>query len=341
MAGLMKTEADSRWRLTAGTFLLPLRLVVGWTYFSAFWRRLILENKLDPDAAGYVGEKFNHFLPNALLIGPAIEWFVTHPDALQWKLIVFTLVEAVVGLMLMLGLMTRWAGLATAGLAGGILFGAGWLGTTCLDEWQIGTLGLAGGLALMYAGGGQYSLDRWLEPKLERRFRATRGYRWLTVFETPRFVKTLPWVAVSVLGITLATNQIFHGGVWGTLHNLSVRPKVEVTDARLAGDALLFGVYRTEGADVYGSFTILVRLLDERGLVVAEWDGRALSALSPSAIENAYVAKVKPGKHSLVLPLGARARVTLKHPALNGLSAKGHKVELTDVSGTTWSAPLN
>ena len=27
----------------------PLRLVVGWTYFSAFWRRLVLENKLIPD----------------------------------------------------------------------------------------------------------------------------------------------------------------------------------------------------------------------------------------------------------------------------------------------------
>jgi len=32
----------------AGLFTLSLRLVVGWTYFSAFWRRLILENKLDP-----------------------------------------------------------------------------------------------------------------------------------------------------------------------------------------------------------------------------------------------------------------------------------------------------
>ena len=55
----------------AGTITLGLRLVVGWTYFSAFWRRLVLDNKLD-DGAGYVGEKFNHFLPNALLIKPFI-----------------------------------------------------------------------------------------------------------------------------------------------------------------------------------------------------------------------------------------------------------------------------
>ena len=36
----------------SGTFTLALRLVVGWTYFSAFWRRLILENKLNPDVSG-------------------------------------------------------------------------------------------------------------------------------------------------------------------------------------------------------------------------------------------------------------------------------------------------
>jgi thiosulfate dehydrogenase [quinone] large subunit len=51
--------------LSMGNAVL-LRLVIGWTYFSAFWRRLILENKLDPETAGYIGEKFNHFLPNAL-----------------------------------------------------------------------------------------------------------------------------------------------------------------------------------------------------------------------------------------------------------------------------------
>lgn len=41
----MQPEAY-RW---AAVMALPLRLVVGWTYFSAFWRRLVLENKLIPD----------------------------------------------------------------------------------------------------------------------------------------------------------------------------------------------------------------------------------------------------------------------------------------------------
>ena len=66
----------------AGIFTLSLRLIVGWTYFSAFWRRLVLENKLIPDSSGYIGEKFNHFLPNSIGIKPIIEYLVSTPDLL-------------------------------------------------------------------------------------------------------------------------------------------------------------------------------------------------------------------------------------------------------------------
>lgn len=35
-------QEQSRAYILAGLFTLSLRLVVGWTYFSAFWRRLVL-----------------------------------------------------------------------------------------------------------------------------------------------------------------------------------------------------------------------------------------------------------------------------------------------------------
>lgn len=38
-------QEQSRAYILAGLFTLSLRLVVGWTYFSAFWRRLVLENR--------------------------------------------------------------------------------------------------------------------------------------------------------------------------------------------------------------------------------------------------------------------------------------------------------
>ena len=41
-----------------------------------------------------------------------------------------------------------------------------------------------------------------------------------------------------------------------------------------------------------------------------------------------------------ILPLGARATVTLRHPAIEKLAVGQYRVELIDVSGATWSAPL-
>ena len=119
-----------RW---AAVMALPLRLVVGWTYFSAFWRRLVLENKLIPDDPGYIGVKFNHFLPNALGIKPVIEYLVTHPSELWWFMVAFTIIEFLVGLMLMLGLLTRLASVGVFCLALGILLGSGWLDRLLAD----------------------------------------------------------------------------------------------------------------------------------------------------------------------------------------------------------------
>src|SRR5690554_7351782 len=149
----------------AGLFTLALRLVVGWTYFSAFWRRLVLDNKLIPEEAGYIGEKFNHFLPNALGIKPLIEYLVLNPEILHIAMIVFTIVEAVVGLLLMLGLFTRLMSIGVFFLSMGILLGSGWLGTTCLDEWQIGVLGVASGFVIFFTGGGRFSLDNYFTSK--------------------------------------------------------------------------------------------------------------------------------------------------------------------------------
>jgi hypothetical protein len=44
---------------SAALIVLPIRLVVGWTFFSAFWRRVALADELDSNAHGYIGEKFN------------------------------------------------------------------------------------------------------------------------------------------------------------------------------------------------------------------------------------------------------------------------------------------
>lgn len=335
----------------AGLFTLALRLVVGWTYFSAFWRRLVLENKLDPEAAGYIGEKFNHFLPNALGIQPMIEYMVSNPEVLWWAMVVFTIVEGVVGLLFMLGYFTRLMSIGVFGLAMGILLGAGWIGTTCLDEWQIGVLGVAGGFTLFLSGGGRVSLDGWLS----ERNKVGEGPAWRRLLGSgaldisPVFLKRVAVTgAVAIAGLTLFTNQYFHGGVWGTLHNKSVKPKIEIADARLTDGLLEFEIFRVEGVDVYGSFLISIDLINPSGNAVLSLKGDDLAALSLDAIANAYVAKVKPGAHSLVVPLGARAVLSLDLPTGTVASDEGisnanenYRLVLTDISGAEWEAKVS
>lgn len=338
----MKHTSDSRSYDLAGLYTLSLRLVIGWTYFSAFWRRLILENKLDPDEAGYIGEKFNHFLPNALGIKPIIEYLVTHPDALQTSMMVFTIVEAVVGLFIILGLFTRLMSIGIFGLALGILLGSGWIGTTCLDEWQIGVLGIAGGFVLFLTGSGPFSMDHYFIKK-NKSFTDTKWFLWLGSGILPLSKPKTLVLAGSVLifGLTLYTNQYFHGGVWGTLHNKSVKPKIEISNVSLTGSDLRFEVYRTQGADVYGSFLIGIHILDKEGNILKELNHKELSEFPKEKISNHYVAKVKPGKHSLVIPLGSKADLTLNLDDILIQKDKIHGIKLVDISGIEWTATIN
>lgn len=323
----------------AGLFTLPLRWVIGWTYFSAFWRRLILDNKLIPEEAGYIGEKFNHFLPNALFIKPLIEYLVSNPDVLQISMITFTIVEAIVGLFIILGLFTRLMSIGIFFLAMGILLGSGWIGTTCLDEWQIGVLGVASGFVLFLTGSSTYSLDNYLKNK-SYPFTEKKWFAFLGSGELP--IKNLaPKVLVMsliILGLTLFTNQYFHGGVFGTLHNKSVKPKVEISNIQHNGSQLTFQLFRVEGADVYGSFLIGIQVLDENNQVVKSIGQEELASFPKEKINNHYVAKIKSGKHSLIIPLGAKADITIDLEEIT--PQNNYTLKLIDISGIEWIAEI-
>lgn len=325
----------------AGLFTLSIRLVIGWTYFSAFWRRLILENKLIQDEAGYIGEKFNHFLPNALGIKPIIEYLVTNPEALWWSMVSFTIIEAIVGLLIMLGFFTRLMSFGVFSLAMGILLGSGWIGTTCLDEWQIGVLGIACGFTLFLSGSGSYSLDNYFMNK-NYAFTKTKWFSWIGSgpLNIPNLKPIVLIGSLLILALTLFTNQYFHGGVFGKLHNKSVKPKVEISDATIKNDSLQFQIYRTEGVDVYGSFLIGIQLKDQQGKIIIDLKGEDLAKFPKTAIANKYVTKVKPGKHSLIIPLGAKA--ILSFDLTNQLLQKNtsYTITLTDISGTEWTSTV-
>ena len=337
---LTQQQEPSKAYVLAGIFTLSLRLIVGWTYFSAFWRRLVLENKLIPDATGYIGEKFNHFLPNAIGIKPIIEYLVSTPDLLWWAMVIFTLVEGIVGLLYMLGFFTRLMSIGVFSLAFGILLGSGWLGTTCLDEWQIGILGVSAGFTIFLSGGGKYSLDYLLLPKLSK----NKWLVWLTSGELQLSIKQFSKVAISgavlLFILTLYTNQVFHNGIWGPLHNKSVKPELKISNAKIQEDILTFKVYRIEGADVYGSFLIGITLKDENGKTILQKNGEELARFPLTRIKNDYVAKVAPGKHSLIIPLGSKATLTIRSDVFMDLPKSDYELILTDISGITWKEKI-
>lgn len=337
---LTQQQEPSKAYVLAGIFTLSLRLIVGWTYFSAFWRRLVLENKLIPDATGYIGEKFNHFLPNSIGIKPIIEYLVSTPDLLWWAMVIFTLVEGIVGLLYMLGFFTRLMSIGVFSLAFGILLGSGWLDTTCLDEWQIGILGVSAGFTIFLSGGGKYSLDYLLLPKLSK----NKWLVWLTSGELPLSIKQFSKVAISgavlLFILTLYTNQVFHNGIWGPLHNKSVKPELKISNAKIQEDILTFKVYRIEGADVYGSFLIGITLKDENGKTILQKNGEELARFPLTRIKNDYVAKVAPGKHSLIIPLGSKATLTIRSDVFMDLPKSDYELILTDISGITWKEKI-
>ena len=323
----------------AGLLTLALRLVVGWTYFSAFWRRTVLVDKLDPELQGYIGHKFNSFLPHALGIKPIIQYLVENPDVLWLNMVIFTIIEGIVGLFILLGWFTRIMSIGVFGLAMGILLGSGWIGTTCLDEWQIGVLGIATGFVLFLTGSGKYSMDYYM---IKNQFSVTKTkwFSWLGSGVLPIkeniFSKLVLIGSLLILGMTLMTNQVFHGGVWGTLHNKSVKPKLEISAGKITNNQLSFDVFRTEGVDVYGSWVIGIRLLDSNKKTIVAYSQNDLAALNRKNISNYYVAKIKPGKHSLIIPLGAKAKLSLKNVALSTLPKGMYTLRITDISGVYW-----
>ena len=323
----------------AGLLALALRLVIGWTYFSAFWRRTVLVDKLDPELTGYIGEKFNAFLPNALGIKPIIQYLVENPDILWINMVIFTVIEGIVGLFIMFGLFTRIMSIGVFGLAMGILLGSGWIGTTCLDEWQIGILGIATGFVLFLTGSGKYSIDNYL---IKNNFAITKKnwFSWLgsgiLSIKESVFPKFILVGSLLILGITLMTNQIFHGGLWGTLHNKSVKPKLEITQGKIANNQLSFDVFRTEGVDVYGAWIIEIELNDNKNNTIINYTQEDLATLNTGNITNYYVAKIKPSKHSLVVPLGAKAKLNLENEILENLSEGTYTLKITDISGAYW-----
>ncbi|AOL16626.1 quinol oxidase [Sulfolobus sp. A20] len=147
-------------------YLWPLRFAVGWMFLDGGLRKAVLKPaKLDPTSPSFVGGKLVNFLPHA---GPFKQFLlmVLENHSLNVTfLTIFSYVEIIAGFLIIIGLFTRLASFGAAVMAFGMA-PAYWLGSTCEDEWQIGSLLTAGAIVLMLTASGRvWGLDYFLFKK--------------------------------------------------------------------------------------------------------------------------------------------------------------------------------
>ena len=326
--------------------MLPLRGVLGWIFFAAAWRRLVLApDKHDITSPSWLGHKVNTFMPHATEpVHSTLEYLAREPELMNAFTWVFTASELIVGLLVLAGLATRLSALAALGLGLGLMHTSGWLGPTCLSEWHTASLLIVTATMLMITGSGAVSMDDWLtrrSPALRRRqiWRLISGRISLTSGPPPGAIIAL---AASLTVYIVGMNQLYHGGVWGPLSNLSKRPGliVDMHDLRPGAQHVTVSVYRDSGPETWGTHVIEVRLKDVSGDVLQRWDADGLRELSEASIVNTYVNAVHVGPHALEVPLGARATIAL--PLNQRLDPTGrYSIEFEEIGGLTFSSPAH
>lgn len=341
MLNLMEKQTSSY----IGAIILPFRLTTAWLFLSAVWRRLVLApEKHVFESEQWMGHKINTFFPHSN--GPfhwMLDYLLQNPVPLDIFVWLFTISELILGLLLVAGILSRFTGLFLAGMAFSLMHTAGWLGPTCLDEWQIASLLITGGIMMAITGSGRFSADYWLN----QRYPHLKNKKWWQLAAIPnhntassKFSKTIIAIAVAVLLYVMGTNQLHHGGVWGKLHNYSKVPGMIVSEAEAVSENTLeFNLYRDKGPEAHGSFVIQIQVFDENNQLVASWDQNELKHFDKKDINNKYVNQIKAGKHSLVAPLGARADITLSVPdSTQLLPGTEYHVEVTEIGGKTFSS---
>ena len=73
---------------------------------------------------------------------------------------------------------------------------------------------------------------------------------------------------------------------------------------------------------------------------ILSYDQKALSRLTEENLINYYIAKVKAGKYSLLIPLGAKAKLILPNDALLDLPEGKYTLRITDISGAYWEQSI-
>lgn len=83
-----------------------------------------------------------------------------------------------------------------------------------------------------------------------------------------------------------------------------------------------------------------VTLTNKTGDKIIQLKADDLAKFPKEKITNKYISKIKPGKHSMILPLGAKGTITVTDTVLSSIPKGDYTLTLTDVSGKKWSVNI-
>ncbi len=153
-------ERDEQFDWVKALALRASAFAMGFTFFSAAWRRFVnAPEKLDIASPHDVANKLVHAAPGSP-IESVIHWLLERPQLTEAATYLMTIGEALAGLGLMFGLITRGAAVGAALLNVALMLIFGWQGYECLDEWTMAALGFAISVSVMLYGPGVWSLDQ-------------------------------------------------------------------------------------------------------------------------------------------------------------------------------------
>ncbi len=347
---LASPDARHAWRLAA-IALLAVRFVQGWIYWGGGTRRFIYApSKLDP-AGHWMAYKFQTAMPGALLgTDHLVAWLLQHFTLLYVSVIVFSAVELIAGVMLIAGLFTRIAAVATICLSIVLMLLFGWQGATCIDEWTMAAANFAIGITLFLAGGGAYSVDSWLARR-KPALAASGWFNWvggaglLPISERAfkRLGLILFWIAVAFIVLTY---NHYRGSVVTPFHGGPVSPSKHhwtLSQGQLsASGTVRFHAYVDAGTPAEPSNVLRASLVSAGGQIVEEWDGMLLARTPKQAFKNDFAyQKIHTGKFGLTGAVGSQAMIELRpvRSDLN-LASGSYTLQLVSVNGHVWSLPL-
>lgn len=338
----------------AALILLGTRFVQGFIFWGGASRRLIYDYhdvagvdhavKLDFDLPGYVAAKLTHALPGALWVQTPIEWTLSHHDLIVTSVWLWTLAELAVGLGLMFGLVTRLAAFVSIGLNVALMLIFGWMGSTCLDEWTMAVSGVAMSSAVFLAGSGAYALDNRFFVQTHAGDRRS-WVPWITSGPLPAqdVRKLAVWLGVGCIAFTVLSYHILFGAVVSPLHSRTNfhRHHIALSAPTVAADgSVTFDAYVNAGPDTGAAYIVAASLLDGSGQTLAKWDGAALAALGPTAIENKYsyawASQFRPERIGFSGQTGARAKITLPPTTLQPADGPTRILVLEAIDDSVW-----